>query len=48
MFKQLRYHFSIIVGYTVVWHMLYYCPPVKKKFNEMIIKYHGNLIKKKE
>ena len=43
---KLSNHVSIIVGYTAVWHMLYYCTPVTKKFNDVIRFLHGGFIKK--
>jgi len=39
-------HISIIIGYTTIWHMLYYCTPVTNKFNDIIHFFHGGLIKK--
>ena len=43
--KELSYHFSILIGYTTIWHMTYYCTPVNNKLNNLIIYFHGNLIK---
>ncbi len=46
-FKEISYHLSVLVGYTSIWHMMYYCTPVNNKFNNLITYLHGNLIKKK-
>jgi len=45
--KRAANHLSIIIGYTTIWHMLYYCTPVTNGFNEMIRLFHGGLITKK-
>ena len=48
MYRKTLNHLSIIIGYTTIWHMLYYCPPVINKLNNLIYFLHGDLIKKKK
>ncbi len=46
MFNNFVNHLSIVTGYTIIWHGLYYCTPISNNFNKIILYLHGNLIKK--
>jgi len=36
---------ATLVGYTMFWHMLYYCPPVNKYLSTTITRIHKIFLK---
>lgn len=32
---------SYLISYTFIYHGLYYCPPISKKFDKLLLLLHG-------